>query len=292
LAAARLMELGVHSREMREAVAKALGDGDREVCDLSGRWLMGDGPAGRAALLEAIKSPNPVARAMAVNYVDGGGRKLSTDLLTLMGDLMMHDPDGEVRNRAADRLRSQGSKEAIAVFVAAIRDGSEEVRRLAAGRMGGGEEAARALLPLLDEKNSGVRIAALRALSEHERREYVPLDKIVRLLDDPDVEMSRAAAVALQEWHQRGPVSARRIGSLRAVSDSRGMRTEYDRDPPAEPPAPAWRMPETKSTSSAAGSEDGGASGAAAGAMLTVLTLVLLGTFGVLAVVRRAGLSA
>jgi HEAT repeats len=204
----------------------------------------------------------------------------------------MHDPDGDVRSRAADRLRSNGSKEAIGVFVEAIRNGSDEVRRLAAGRMLGGQEAAAALLPLLDDKNPAVRAAALGALGDHERREYIPLEKVVRLLDDSDIEISKAAALALQEWGHRGPVSARQIGSLRLVTDRHGSRTEYDRDPPAEPPAPAWRVPEVQSTSSAAGSVDSGGGGTAARSMLTVLTLVLLGTFGVLAVVRRAGLSA
>jgi hypothetical protein len=292
LAGADLLELCVHSKEVREAVAKTLGDGDRNVRDIAGRWLMQDGPAGRAALMEAMKSPNPAIRAMAVNYVDGGGAKLSTDLITLMGDLMMHDPDGDVRSRAVDRLRSNGSKEAIGAFIEAIRNGSDEVRRLAAGRMLGGQEAAAALLPLLDEKNPAVRAAALRALGDHGRRQYMPLEKVVRLLDDSDIEISKAAALALQEWEHRGPVSARQIGSLRLVTDRHGSRTEYDRDRPAEPPAPAWRMPEVQSTSSAAGSVNSGGGATAAGSMLMVLTLALLGVFGVLAVVRRAGLIA
>lgn len=67
--------------------------------------------------------------------------------------------------------------------------------------------------------------------------------RLFEMLDAPDKETSMMAAVELRNWPKRGPVSNRRLSTLRSTSDLKGMRTEYDRDLPTPPPAPEWIVP-------------------------------------------------
>jgi hypothetical protein len=78
--------------------------------------------AEQAELLSELDSPNPEARADAVDWID-----LDEESLERIISLLESDPDAEVRETIVDRLSEEESPAAIAALVAALRDPNPEI---------------------------------------------------------------------------------------------------------------------------------------------------------------------
>jgi len=76
----------------------------------------------QAELLSDLDSPDPETRADAADWIDLDGPAFER-----MASLLESDPDEDVRATIADRLGEEGSPEAIAALVAALRDPNSEV---------------------------------------------------------------------------------------------------------------------------------------------------------------------
>jgi HEAT repeat protein len=78
--------------------------------------------AEQAELLSELDSPDPEARADAVDWIE-----LDEIALERIISLLESDPDAEVRETIVDRLGEEESPAAIAALVAALRDPDSEI---------------------------------------------------------------------------------------------------------------------------------------------------------------------
>jgi hypothetical protein len=78
--------------------------------------------AEQAEFLSELDSPDPEARADAIDWID-----LDEETLERIISLLESDPDAEVRETIVDRLGEEESPAAIAALVAALRDPDSEV---------------------------------------------------------------------------------------------------------------------------------------------------------------------
>jgi len=116
-----------------------------------------EGAAEQAELLSNLDSPDPEARADAVDWIE-----LDAEALRRVVSLLESDPDPEVRATIVDRLGDEESPAAVAALIGALRDPDPEVvlRAIEALEIAGGAWLIPEIEPLLTHSDPEVREAA------------------------------------------------------------------------------------------------------------------------------------
>lgn len=197
-AAVSLERLGVPSRVISQI---ADGTATADAREMLARF----GAAGaREFLAEQLHHDSPRVRLAVVDAISTAGRH---DLPTELIEAAQRDPDGAVRARSLEVLRSFGVKEALPAALEGLGDAEQSVRTAATLLLGDLGDAALTdtIRPRATDPEPSVRAAAARALGYIHATE-VEAD-VIRLLRDPSPMVRIAAAEGVAEGRWNGTVS-------------------------------------------------------------------------------------
>ncbi len=175
-----------------ERSIKALHDSDEAIRMAAVEALRTMGEAAVDPLIGALSDKAYVVRIAAAEALgDMGYRRAVPPLINVL-----QDTDQDVRIAAAAALGRLADPRAIRPLIALFGDPYYGVRNAAADALAAiGEEALDALLAVLKDPSSVVRVTAARALGEMKDARAIP--PLVDLLGDPAPEVRWAAAQAL-----------------------------------------------------------------------------------------------
>ncbi|PKL61184.1 MAG: PBS lyase [Methanomicrobiales archaeon HGW-Methanomicrobiales-2] len=190
MAAVALGDIG--EAEAIPALMEALNDEDTYVRSRVALALGAIGEAAREGLIAALNDRNERVRwgaALALGSI--GGEEAATALIGAL-----HDPDGDVRQRAADALADIGEP-AVPLLLAALRTDEEEFRQEVIAALGlvGRPAVAPLVAALRGHDDWRVRAGAARALGDIGERRSA--DTLIVALDDEREEVREAAREAL-----------------------------------------------------------------------------------------------
>lgn len=206
LRAARELQAREQTADTLAALLPALSD-DRKVRVMEILGMLGGAAAGKAALAEARQGPIEVRTAALAALTQMGHRPG----IELMMELAWTE-DGDLARAARRALSYFPGGEGDAAVLALLRH-AQPLARLAAVEMirqGALETPADALMPLAkDDRDEGVRIAALRALQESAGLDQLPalLEVLKRGRTDAEKQAAQRALGALVQRQKRMPVS-------------------------------------------------------------------------------------
>jgi HEAT repeat protein len=176
---------------VRRAIVEALG-------------TIGDDPASVVpVLIKALADKRPVVRLIAVRTLASFGATAEAALPRVTE--LLQDPDGSVREEAADRLDSFGpkaGKAAIPALIKALRDSSWLVRWQAARTLGRLREEPMTVVPALIEalgdEHYAVRMWAAWSLGWFGGDAQAAVPRLTQLLQDKEPNVPDYAAEALK----------------------------------------------------------------------------------------------
>ncbi|MBV9947521.1 MAG: HEAT repeat domain-containing protein, partial [Myxococcales bacterium] len=176
-------------------LVQQLRDADDRSARALAEALVAFGPAAVPALTPVLGDPSQgAARVWAARILGRIGDPGAVDDLVAR----LHDRDDRLRMAAAEALGAIGDPKALAPMMrAALRDPAPQVRAHAAGAVAGieGERAVDVLVNALADPDYATRLRALEAFETMQIEDTSPLETALR---DPNVEVRRRAALALE----------------------------------------------------------------------------------------------
>ncbi len=179
---------------LAEQVAQRMGDEDDRVAATAAVAVLRAYPQAPQVATDALKSENADARRIAIDGIGKKVGKLAAPDLEKAGE----DPDARVRATAIRWLGSIKDKDAIELLTKRLHDPDEAVRAASAtaiAQIGIGNLEAFGKTALKDPALS-VRLAGVELLVAAHRE-----DELIPLVDDPDVSVGVAAAIAVHKTH-------------------------------------------------------------------------------------------
>jgi HEAT repeat protein len=174
---------------MKDLLAE-LTSGDDERAERSIPFFVERGEAALPPLLELTRSGDSDIRWWAVRALAASPHTQTSDLLPLL-----NDSTPEVRAATALALCNHPHEDAVQALTQALADGDPLTAGLAGNALVKiGSPSVPSLLEVMDEAPTGIRILALRALSEIRDHRAIPM--MMKCLSDE--------SAVLQYWAQQG----------------------------------------------------------------------------------------